>query len=309
MLHGACMVLGPGLGVDCMHCCTGACTALVRICMVVVSPPCVMLRFYARMRVYGKFARVVTFSVTKDVGLSWGKLVLVCTLILIMVPTKCCPKCSTRVHVRKAGCVCGHIFVMKWIKTVTVPWRCTTSQKFWDCPLDHHAYTQTMHTCINMHIRRGLCTMVLSLLLMYYVYVTSGPSLLTQSTNSMIQSLAKGLPPGHCHNRKVADNFAVADSLGLLWCYGETSKVYWRLWVATCSLFYLRKMAIRMPQDRCQRVLNFQNFLGSITQTPRWLWANAHSIVAPSPLLLPLGRGFNMAWPPQKSSSGLGLPS
>ena len=37
--------LGQGLGVDCMHCRTGACTVLVHTCMVVVSPPCVMLRF------------------------------------------------------------------------------------------------------------------------------------------------------------------------------------------------------------------------------------------------------------------------
>ena len=36
-----------------------------RTCMVVVSPPRVMFRFYARMRVYGKFARVVT---RKDIG-------------------------------------------------------------------------------------------------------------------------------------------------------------------------------------------------------------------------------------------------
>ena len=38
MLHGACMGLVPGLdpGVDCMHCRTGAYTALVCTCMVIM---------------------------------------------------------------------------------------------------------------------------------------------------------------------------------------------------------------------------------------------------------------------------------
>ena len=43
---------GPDPGVYCMHCHTGACTALVRTCMVVVCPPRVMLSFYVRMCVW-----------------------------------------------------------------------------------------------------------------------------------------------------------------------------------------------------------------------------------------------------------------
>ena len=36
------------------HCCTGACTALAHTCMVVVSTPRFMLRFYARICVLGR---------------------------------------------------------------------------------------------------------------------------------------------------------------------------------------------------------------------------------------------------------------
>ena len=77
----------PGLDpdVDCMHCRTGACTALVHTCM------------------HGG-CNYATFHV---------------------------------------ALLCTHMFL--------------------DGPLEHHAYTQTMHTCINMHghVRRGLSTTVL----------------------------------------------------------------------------------------------------------------------------------------------------
>ena len=31
--------------------------------------------------------------------------------------TKVCPRCSTPVHVRKAACLCGHVFIIKLVAT------------------------------------------------------------------------------------------------------------------------------------------------------------------------------------------------